>query len=633
MQSCHYFASPIKLCRVSGLLLSLAFLTSGAAVFAHAGHGNEFHQSGETTQIPAAISVDAETSKRIGIKVESVKAQRLAVGIKTTGQIETLPNQKVEVRAPVSGTAVELLVQPGDKVSKGQTLAVLSSSELGQLRVESIAKRAEAEGDLQQAKADLKLAQENYDRQLQISAAEIAQAQTQLTAVTKQYQREQELVNKRSVVQAAKENYQRQVEIAQAEIARAETELTIAKEQFDRDKELAASGAIARRTMLESQARFADAKAAVAKAKSRPEVIKAETEIKQAEVDLPMRELRESQGRVAEAKAQLTRAQSRREVLEAENQLKRGKTAVEVAQSRIRLADAAYQARLQQLGTVANDRGLVTVVAPISGTVADRSITPGESVNAEKPLMSLLNDSRVFATANIYEKDLNQVKQGQEVRVKVANLPDRTFNGKIALIGSSVEGETRVVPVKAELDNINGELKPGLFAELEILTDKTATNILAIPSAAVVDVSGKKTVYVQNGNAYQAVEIELGQTAGDLVEVKSGLFEGDLIVTQRAPQLYAQSLRGGSDKHSEDAEKKEATPKATEVNFNNLPVSLWWTGIGGGVAIASLTFTAGVLWGNRRKFPALAADSGNNAGNNSFSDSESPLHNELLLHN
>ncbi|MEG4579868.1 efflux RND transporter periplasmic adaptor subunit [Microcoleus sp. MON1_C5] len=632
MHSCHYFASPIKLCRFSGLLLSLAFLTSPAAVFAHAGHGDEFHQSGETTQTPAAISVDAETAKRLGIKVSPAARQRLDIGIKTTGQIETLPNQKVEVTAPVAGKVVELLVKPGDKVSKGQALAVLSSSELGQLRVESLSKRAEAEADLQQAEGDLKLARENYDRQIQISAAEIAQAQTQLTAVTKQYQQEQELVNNRSVVQAAKENYQRQVEIAQAEIARAETELTVAKEQFDRDKELAASGAIARRTMLESQAHFAEAQANVAKAKSRPEVIKAQTEIKQAEVDLPMRELRDSQGRVAEAKAQLTRAQSRREVLEAENQLKRGQTAVEVAQSRIRLADAAYQARLQQLGTVANDRGLVTVVAPISGTVADREITPGESVNAEKPLMSLLNDSRVFATANIYEKDLNQVKPGQEVRVKVANLPDRTFNGKIALIGSSVEGETRVVPVKAELDNINGELKPGLFAELEILTDKTATNILAIPSAAVVDVSGKKTVYVQNGNAYQAVEIELGQTAGDLVEVKRGLFEGDLIVTQRAPQLYAQSLRGDSQP-SKDEAKKEATPKVTEVNFNNLPVSVWWAGIGGGVAIASLTFTAGVLWGNRRKLPAIAADSGNNATNNGFSASTSTWDDELLLHN
>ncbi|MCC3404482.1 MAG: efflux RND transporter periplasmic adaptor subunit [Microcoleus sp. PH2017_10_PVI_O_A] len=623
-----YSQFPAIISSFSVTFISLILLSSPVAVFAHAGHGNEFHQSGETTQTPAAISVGAETAKRLGIKVSPATRQQLDIGIKTTGQIETLPNQKVEVTAPVAGKVVELLVKPGDRVSKGQSVAVLSSSELGQWRVESLSKRAEAEADLQQAQGDLKLATENYDRQLQISAAEIIQARTQLAATTQQYQREKELVNKRSVVKVAKENYQRQVAIAQAEIARAETELTVAKEQFDRDRELVASGAIARRTMLESQARFAEAKASVAKAKSRPEVIRAETEIKQAEVDLPMRELRDSQGKVAEAKAQLTKAQSRREVLEAQNQVKRGKTAVQVARSRIRLADAAYQARLQQLGTVANDRGLVTVIAPISGTVADRAITPGESVSAEKPLMSLLNDSRVFATANIYEKDLNQVKQGQEVRVKVAHLGDRIFKGKITLIGSSVEGETRVVPVKAELDNSNGELKPGLFAELEILTDKTATNVLAIPSAAVVDVSGKKTVYVQNGDAYQAVDIEVGQTAGDLVEVKSGLFDGDLIVTQRAPQLYAQSLRGGS-KQSTSEEKKEATPKVTEVNLNNLPVSLW-AGIGGGIAIASVTFfAAGVFWGKRRKLPAITADSANNG----FSTSEPVLNDKLLLHN
>jgi membrane fusion protein, heavy metal efflux system len=612
----------------SGTLLSLILVISPAAVFAHAGHGDEFHQSGETTQIPAAISVDTETSQRIGIKVEPVKAQRLAVGIKTTGQIETLPNQKVEVRAPVSGTVVELLVKPGDKVSKGQALAVLSSAELGQLRVESIAKRAEAENDLQQAQAEFKLATENYDRQLQISAAEIAQAQTQLTAATKQYQQEQELVNNRSVVKVAKENYQRQVEISQAEIARAETELTVAKEQFDRDKELVAAGALARRAMLESQAHFAEAKSAVAKAKSRPEVIQAQVEIKQAEVDLPMRELRDSQGKVAEAKALLTKALSRREVLEAEAQLKRTKSALEVAQSRIRLSISAYQARLQQLGIAANDKGLVTIVAPIAGTIADREITPGESVNsAEKPLMSILNDSSVFATANIYEKDLNRVKNGQELTVKIASLPDRSFRGKISFIGSTVEGETRAVPVKALLDNSEGTLKPGMFAELEISTNKTATNILAIPVSAVVEANGKQLVYVKNGDAFQAMEVALGQTSGDLVEIKSGLFEGDLIVTQRAPQLYAQSLRGGS-KPSKTEEKKEVTPKDKQASFNSFPVPLW-AGIGGGIAIAILTFTAGALWGNRRKFPALATDSENNG----FSISAPMLNDELLLHN
>ncbi len=631
MKFCHLSTTRTNLFRVSGLIVSLAFLTSPLPVLAHGGHGDEFHQSGEATQTPGAISVDAETSKRIGIKVEPVKAQRLAVGIKTTGQIEAMPNQKVEVRAPVSGTVVELLVKPGDKVSKGQVLAVLSSSELGQLRVESIAKRAEAEGNLQQAQADFKLAQENYDRQLQISAAEIAQAKTQLTAVTQQYQQEQNLVNNRSVVKVAKENYQHQVEISQAEIARAESELTVAKEQFDRDKELVASGAIARRAMLESQAHFAEAKSAVAKAKSRPEVIKAETEIKQAEVDLPMRQLRDSQGKVAEAKALLTKALSRREVLEAEAQLKRTKAALEVAQSRVRLSSSAYQARLQQLGIAANEKGLVTVVSPISGTIADREITPGESVNsAEKPLMSILNNSSVFATANIYEKDLHQIKTGQGVRVKITSFPNRTLNGKISLIGSIVGGETRVVPVKAELNNTEGELKPGMFAELEILTDKTAIDVLVIPAAAVVEVNGKKTVYVQNGNAFQSVEIEVGQTSGDLVELKSGLFEGDLIVTQRAPQLYAQSLRGGS-KPSKTEEKKETTPKVTEVNFNSFPVPLW-AGIGGGIAIASLTFAAGAFWGNRRKLPAVAV-SETHTNNNGFSASEPMLNDELLLLN
>jgi membrane fusion protein, heavy metal efflux system len=602
-----YVQSPAIISSCSGILLSLILLASPATVLAHAGHGhNEFQQSGETTQIPTAISVDAETSKRIGIKVEPVKAQQLSVGIKTTGQIETLPNQKVEVRAPVSGTVVELLVKPGDKVAKSQALAVLSSSELGQLRVDAIAKRAEAEGDLQQAQANFKLAQENYDRQLQISAAEIAQAQTQLTAATKQYQQEQALVNNRSVVKVAKENYQRQVEISQAEITRAETELTVAKEQFERDKELVAAGAIPRRTMLESQAHFAEAKAAVAKAKSRPEVIKATTEIKQAEVDLPMRELRDSQGKVAEAKAQLTKALSRREVLEAEAQLKRTKSALEVAQSRIHLSSSAYQARLQQLGIVANDQGLVTVVAPITGTIADREITLGESVNsAEKPLMSILNDSSVFATANIYEKDLSQVKQGQELTVKIASLPNRTFRGKISFIGSTVAGESRAVPVKALLDNSEGILKPGMFAELEIFTNKTATNILAIPISALVEANGKQLVYVKNGDAFQAVEVELGETSGDLVEIKRGLFEGDLIVTQRAPQLYAQSLRG-DNKQS----KGEENPKITEVKLNSFSVPLW-AGIGGGVAIAILTFTAGAFWGNRRKLPAVAVSKNN----------------------
>jgi cobalt-zinc-cadmium efflux system membrane fusion protein len=215
-----------------------------------------------------------------------------------------------------------------------------------------------------------------------------------------------------------------------------------------------------------------------------------------------------------------------------------------------------------------------------------------------------VNDSRVFATANIYEKDLDKVKTGQRAIAKVASLPNRTFSGRIAVIGSVVEGETRVVPVKAELDNPDGALKPGMFAELEVLTDRTPTAILAIPSSAVVDANGKKLVYVQNGNAFQPVEVTLGQTSGDMVEVKTGLFEGDLVVTQRATQLYAQSLRGGSKKP--EAQGTAPAPSQATNSSKSSSQLPWWLVIpaGGGVAAIAV----GSFWlGRRTKSQIISA--------------------------
>jgi cobalt-zinc-cadmium efflux system membrane fusion protein len=506
--------------------LSLVLLSAPSVVFAHAGHGDEFQHVDETSQTADSVQVDAETSKRLGIKVEPVKRQPLAIGIKTTGQIETLPNKKVEVTAPIAGKVVELLVEPGAAVKAGQPVAVLAAPDLVELRVNSQEKQAEAQADLQKSQADLNLARANLEQQRQIAAADIQQANT---------------------------------------------EVKVAQEKYDRDRELASAGALPRRQMLESEAHL------------------------------------------REGEAQLVKASSRRDVLEAEAQLKRAQAAVEAAQSHLRLSDTAYQTRLAQLGTGANEKGLVTVTAPISGTVSDREVTLGQAFeDAGGKLMTIVNDSRVFATANIYEKDLDKVKAGQraitqgvapKAIAKVASLPNRTFTGQIAVIGSVVEGETRVVPVKAELDNPDGALKPGMFAELEVLTDRTATAILAIPSSAVVDANGKKLVYVQNGNAFQPVEVTLGQTSGDMVEVKTGLFEGDLVVTQRAPQLYAQSLRGGSKK----PETKDAAPapsQAANSSKSSSQLPWWLVATGGGVAIALGSFLLG-----RRTKPQMTSAS------------------------
>lgn len=491
---------------VSGTLLSLIVLTSPVIVLAHGDDGDAFGGGNEAASNTNSVDVNPETAQRLGIKVEPVKRQPLAIGIQTTGQIETLPNQQAEVTTPITESkVVELLVQPGAKVTKGEPVAVLTSPELATLRVDSMQNLAQGQADLLQGQADLKLAQQNYARYQQIAKADITQAQSQVA---------------------------------------------YAQEKYNKDQQLADAGALPHRTALESQ-----------------------TQLQQA-------------------KAELTKANNQRDVISAQNQLKRAQAAVNVAKSRINLSNTTYKTRLQQLGTLPNNKGLVTVTAPISGKIADREVTIGQSFkDAGGKLMTIVNDTQVFANANIYERDLTKVRRGQKVNVKVAAVHNHIFTGKIAVVGSMVTGDTQVVPVKAQIDNTGGLLKPGMFAQLEVITDKKSTDILVIPNSAVVDANAKKIVYVQKSNdIYQPVEVTLGQTSGDLVEVKSGLDEGEMIVTQRAPQLYAQSLRGGN---KQDEHDKNNSKEATKVKTSNLAVPQWLlVGLGGG-AIATIAYLVG----------------------------------------
>ena len=503
----------IASCYLSSTLLTVLLLTPVLKSWAHGGHGNEF-QGGSQAQPARAIQVDPTTTKRLGLTVEPVTRQRLAFGVKTTGQIESLPNQQVEVTTPVGGTVTRLLVQPGDSVQAGQAVAMMTSPELAELRTTAFDRKAEATAAVQQAQADLRLAQQNLTQQKRIVATDIQQART---------------------------------------------EVNVAQERYDKDRMLLERGAIPRRQVLESESNLAAARAALAKAES----------------GLP----------VSEAQAQLQRAQS----------------SLEVARSRVRLSEQTYQTRLQQLGASPNADGTLTVTAPISGVVADRETTKGESgEDAGKKIMTIVNGSSVQVSGDIFEKDQAQVQVGQRVRVKANGLPNRSFNGEINVVGAIVNGESRVIPVKAELDNAAGLLKPGMFVELEVLTNRTPAAVLVVPKAAIVETNDKqRVVFVQNGNAFESTAVVLGRAAGNFVEVTSGLFDGDRVVTQGAPMLYAQSLRGGApaDDHSEAS----AAP-STSTSPGQIP---WWVLIPVSGAIAAGTFWAGTYWATRRTRTSL----------------------------
>ncbi len=191
-------------------------------VSAHGGHGNEFQ--GEAVQSSSGVKVEAATAKRLGLKVEAVGRRSLAFGVKATGQIESLPNRKVEVTTPVGGTVLQLLVKPGDIVTAGQPVAVMTSPDLARLRSESFDRRNDANAAVKQAEADLSLATELYRQQQTIADREIEQAQSNLN---------------------------------------------FAQERATKDQELATAGALPQRTALESETKLTEAKAGLSRSNSR----------------------------------------------------------------------------------------------------------------------------------------------------------------------------------------------------------------------------------------------------------------------------------------------------------------------------------------------------------------------------
>jgi cobalt-zinc-cadmium efflux system membrane fusion protein len=565
----HLYLIPI-----SGILFGLLSIAPIAPILAGAGHshGNEFQDGGGANVETTRVTVDEKTARELQIRTETVQRRRLAAGIKTTGQLEALPNRQVEITNPVSGKIVEILVKPGDTLIEGQPVAILNSPELVELQVSAGEQRATARAELDKARADLQLARENDERvrgifrSASLTGNEIASA-------------DPSLFRSNSILAVAKENYDRQKQISGAEIDSATIELSVAKEQYERDRELAERGAIPKRQMRESQAKYATAEAKLIRAESRPDLLEAESALKQAELDF------------------------RKELASARGEVKRAGAAVRAAEEKLRLSDTIYKTRLAQLQTNADSGGRVTIRSPISGRVADREVTLGQSFqDAGEKLMTVVNDDRVFAVANIYEKDLARVKIGQSVRVKVNGFPERTFRGTIGTIGSGVRGDSRVVPVRAEIQNPRDELKPGMFADLEILTGDNARQAIAIPATAIVEANTRNLVYVKNGNTYQAIEVTLGETVGDLVEIRSGLFTGDEVVTRRAPQLYAQALKGSGEENRGDEPKAE--PPGENAPIASSPLSIWWLPVGGVLAVGM--FWLGSVYGDRRRKMARA---------------------------
>lgn len=181
--------------------------------------------------------------------------------------------------------------------------------------------------------------------------------------------------------------------------------------------------------------------------------------------------------------------------------------------------------------------------SPIDGIVVERNATVGASVGTDANLFKIIDLSRVWIDADVFERDLPRVRPGQDVKLTVPAFPQSTFSGKVILINSVVDPETRTVKVRTEVANPDGRLKPDMFANVQIVTDVNRAAI-SIPQSAVLNDDGKTVVFVADGGGYKKRQVQAGIQNNDRVEIVDGLNAGDKVVVKGNYLLLEQSKPG-----------------------------------------------------------------------------------------
>jgi membrane fusion protein (multidrug efflux system) len=132
---------------------------------------------------------------------------------------------------------------------------------------------------------------------------------------------------------------------------------------------------------------------------------------------------------------------------------------------------------------------------------------------------------------------LASLAAGRTVSLEVDAYPGRTFTGKIRYVSPSLKADSRALVIEAVVPNGTGELKPGLFATAQI-EQASATPAILVPATAIRTTTGTSRVYVvSSAGTVEERIVTTGQTAGELVEVTSGLALGDTVATTNVDRL------------------------------------------------------------------------------------------------
>lgn len=206
-----------------------------------------------------------------------------------------------------------------------------------------------------------------------------------------------------------------------------------------------------------------------------------------------------------------------------------GESLIEAARRRLELWDMNPR-EIEELERTGKPRRNVTLYSPISGYVTARNAFPRQRVMPDTELYAIVDLSRVWVMADVFEYEAAAIRLGQPAVVSPAYYPGRRFAARVNYIQPSVDPSTRTLKVRLELANPGLLLKPEMFVDVEFRIAEPRR--LVVPVDAVLDSGLTKTVFVDRGNGYlEPRHVETGELLGDRIVILKGLQPGERIVT------------------------------------------------------------------------------------------------------
>ena len=191
-----------------------------------------------------------------------------------------------------------------------------------------------------------------------------------------------------------------------------------------------------------------------------------------------------------------------------------------------------------------NPPPVIELKAPIGGLLVESHIRLGEPVEPDKELLDISNLSEVYAIARVPEDQAGKLAPGSKAHIRVSALGDQPLEGVMLRFGTSADRESGTIDAIFKVANPGPKMRPDMRAEFSIVLSKRA-NVIGIPRPALQGEASKRFVYVKHfdlPNAFIKTPVQVGQMNDRMVEIVSGLFPADEVVTKGA---YSLSFAGG----------------------------------------------------------------------------------------